>query len=244
MLLFARKILFGLFILLVLSSTVQTSSSKSLEVGILDFPPCYFAQVPDKVGGVLLGLLTKVLQRARIGYYVKAYPPKKLYKNLALGKTNIWLGSRGVPAYEKKVLYSRFSIGQVELRFYAIGQKPFPKVEKDLFGKKIITMRGYAYCGFVKFLENPQAEIRIIPAGSRREAFLMLEKGKADYLLEYKRPAEAYLKGHRIQNLRYRVFTQIDLYFVISKKTPGAERVLLCMEEAYRQLKEEGKIEF
>jgi len=72
----------------------------------------------------------------------------------------------------------------------------------------------------------------------------MLEKGKADYLLEYKRPAEAYLTGHRIQNLRFRAFTLIDLYFVISKKTPGAERVLLCMEKAYKQLKEEGKIQF
>ena len=72
----------------------------------------------------------------------------------------------------------------------------------------------------------------------------MLEKGKADYLLEYKRFAEAYLKGRRIQNLRFRAFTVIDLYFVISKKTSGAEKVLLCMEDAYKQLKEEGKLNF
>lgn len=179
----------------------------------------------------------------RTKYYHKRYPPARLYHNLASGEIHIFLGSKKVLVYEGKTLYSKLMITQIDLRVYTIGQKELPTTKEGLIGKKLITLRGYGYDGLIEFLELPENNIILNPANSHEPAFKMLEAGRVDYLLDYKKPAEKVLRNNPVQNLKFSSISKVDAYFVISKETPNAEDVLRRMEDAYMQLKDEGKIE-
>ncbi|MDM8524899.1 transporter substrate-binding domain-containing protein [Desulfococcaceae bacterium HSG8] len=212
-------------------------------MGALHFPPFYFVKSTSHVEGNLMDMITKILKRASIDYVVRGYPPKRLYKNVADGKTDIWVGNKEVPVYEGKIIHSDFPIFQVELRVYTIDDKELPSVKEELRAKNIITMRGYSYGGMIKFLEDPENKISTDPANSHKSALLKLKGGRADYLLDYKYPVSKELEKTKVKNLKYNTLFKIPLYIMVSKKTPKAEKILHRMEKAYHQLKKEGKIE-
>ena len=188
-------------------------------------------------------MITKILKRASIDYVAKDYPPKRLYKNMADGKTDIWVGVKEVPVYEGKIIHSDFPIFQIELRVYTIGDKELPSVKEELRLKNIITIRGYSYGGMIKFLEDPENKISTNPTNSHKSALLKLKAGRADYLLDYKYPVLRELETTEVNNLKYNTLVKIPLYIMVSKKTQKADEILHRMEKAYHQLKKEGEIE-
>jgi hypothetical protein len=74
---------------------------------------------------------------------IKGFPAKRLYQSLAEGTTHIWLGIKGVPDYEGRVLYSNIQTGEIEIRLYTTADKPLLKSLTELSGKRVITIRGY-----------------------------------------------------------------------------------------------------
>ena len=65
----------------------------------------------------------------------------------------------------------------------------------------------------------------------------MLQKRRADYLIDYRESAEIYLKKYPLPDLEHTVLSVVDLYFIVSRKTPDTEKVLARMEAAFRELK-------
>ncbi len=78
----------------------------------------------------MIDIVTAVLDRASINYRIKGYPAKRLYRNLASGKTNIFLGPKKVPVYEGKTLHSKFIIAEGDLRVYTMGDKELPATKE------------------------------------------------------------------------------------------------------------------
>ena len=221
----------------------QNICAEPLELGALDFPPFYFVKSSKHVEGLMIDIITKILKRASIDFIVRGYPPKRLYQNIADGKTNIWVGNKNVSVYEGKIIHSDFPIIQVELRVYTIGDKELPSKKEGLRGKNIITMRGYSYGGMIKFLEDPENKISSDPTSSHKTALLKLKAGRADYLLDFKYPVSKELETTEVENLKYSILFKIPIYIIVSKKTPNAEEILQKMVKAYHQLKKEGVIE-
>jgi hypothetical protein len=165
-----------------------------------------------------------------------AYPPKRLYQSVAAGTVNVWLGTKGVPDYDGKVLYSDFSVVDIELCAFSLGITPPARRKEDLAGHIVITIWGYAYAGLIGYLEQPENRITTYVASTHETGFSMLERGRAAYLIDYALPASQTLREHPIPGLVKSTLSIIPTYFVVSKATPDAAGVLRRIEQAYHKL--------
>jgi len=215
-----------------------------IKVGTTSFPPFYVVNQDQTASGIYLDIIEKTLQHAGLDYRLDIYPTKRLYRNLGNGGTDLFLGIKGSPEYDKNVFYSSTVISQIQMRIYAIGDTPLPETKEDLNNHKIITMRGYGYGGLVSYFSNPTNNIKVTSTSKHRASFLMLKDKRADYVINYKQPSDTALANIEIPNLKYTNFYDAKVYFIISKGTPHAEIVLKKLETAYLELIDSGELEY
>ena len=211
-----------------------------LKAGVLDFPPYYIVKNENDVRGSLAEVIRKVLDRAGFTYVLNGYPPKRLYKNIADGTVQVWLGVGGVPDYEGKVLYSDIKVEEIEVRLYTLDGKPLLRKMEDLKGKTVILQRGYGYGGLVSFLEDPRNKITPDYTDGHELAFKKLLKGRAEYLMDYRQPADAVISKERLSGVKSIPMKTLGVHFIVSKKAPDAENLLKKIDAAYLALKKEG----
>lgn len=56
--------------------------------------------------------------RRNISYQLEGFPPRRLYRNLANGTSDFWIGVKQAPDYEGKVLYGDQPIITLHLQLY------------------------------------------------------------------------------------------------------------------------------
>ena len=218
-------------------------SYASVKVGITPFPPYYSVTASGEPKGVYLEVLTKTLQAAGLNYEVESYPPKRLYNNLSNGKTDVFIGLKGSPIYHDHVIYSDTQVTRLFLRVYATGKTPLPASKEDLSGHSLGVIRGYSYGGLIRYLNDPINNIDVRSIGDHESSFRMLQKKRIDYLLNYKHPSERVLADMSFENAKYTNLLETNVYFIVSKATPGAEQLLQILEDTYQQLKDQGEFD-
>ncbi len=214
----------------------NTLNANTYRVGILHFPPYFVYEDGKELSGTLLNLLKKVLNKTGVEYPVQGFPPSRLYNNLKVGNVDIWLGIKGVKAYDKEVLYSKASPAAIDLRIFTRGDVIIPLKKKDLNGKSIIVIRGYSYGGFIDYLKNPINKIKIYPTNNHYQAIRMLKAKRANYLLDYKRPAN-WTGKVLSSDLTDKSLKTINLYFIVSKKSKDHVKLMKMIEVAYSKIK-------
>jgi polar amino acid transport system substrate-binding protein len=224
---------------------LQAADNKPLKVkvGTTSFPPFYVVNPDQTASGIYLDIIEKTLQHAGLDYQLDIYPTKRLYRNLGNGETELFLGIKGSPEYDKNVLYSSTAISQIQMRIYAVGDTPLPKTKEDINNHKIITMRGFGYGGLVSYFSNPTNNIEVTSTSKHRSSFLMLKDKRADYVINYKKPSETALASLEIPSLKYTNFYDAKVYFIVSKAVPDAKEVLMKLEQAYLELIKLGELE-
>lgn len=232
----------SIFVLLVFSSCF--TQAYGIKAGTTNFPPFYVINNNGSASGIYLDIMERTLEHAGISYRLDIYPTKRLYRNLGLGETDLFLGIKGSPEYDDNVLYSKIAISQIQMRIYAIGDTPLPSVKEDINGHKIITMRGYGYGGLVEYFEDSDNNIEVTTTSEHRSSFLMLKKKRADYVINYKHPSETALADLTIENLKYTNFYDAKVYFIVSKETPNAQEIMDKLEQAYLDLVDKNELEY
>ena len=221
----------------VLLLSAPSYAFEKMHVGFLNIPPLFEMTADNKPSGLMYDLTVKILDKAGIDYDFNAYPPKRHYQNLATGITNITMGIKGVPVYDNEVLYSKDPISNLELMLFTKGETPQIKDIKDLIGKSVIVISAYSYGGMIDFLRDPNNHITIDEAVTHETAFKKLKAGRAEYLLEYKQPAEITLKSVPIDDIKSQTLKKIDFYLIVTKKTPDAGKILEALEKAFSEIK-------
>ncbi|MFW6415000.1 MAG: substrate-binding periplasmic protein [Thermodesulfobacteriota bacterium] len=218
--------------------------AKPLEVGMLHFPPYYNIKGGDQLEGMFVDVLKKIMDEVGEEYNFKGYPPKRLYKNVATGKTDIWLGTAGKGIYDDKVLRSPEKILNIYMMAYSVGDTPPIESLADFKGKSIIKIHGYNYKGVSEYFENPDNNIEVNGARSHKKGVQMLKRGRADYLVDYKVPAEkAFNEVSGIDDLQRSQLQEVGIYFNISNKTPNNSELMDKIMNAYNKLKEQGEMD-
>ena len=234
-----RVILFSLCF-----AMTAVAQGAEIKAGSTSFPPFYIVNDDQSASGLLLDIMVKTLEHADLDYRLDIYPTKRLYKNLGLGNTHLFLGIKGSPEYDHNVLYSDTAISQIQMRIYATGNTPLPTTKEDINGHKISTMRGYGYGGLVSYFADPKNNIEVTSTTEHRASFLMLKNKRADYVINYKHPSETALKTLKIKDLKYTNFYDAKVYFIVSKETPNARQVLNKLERAYLDLVEKNELNY
>ncbi len=227
-----------------LISLPQLCLSQEIKAGTTSFPPFYVVNDDQSASGIYLDIMEQSLKHAGLSYCLDIYPTKRLYRNLGIGETHLFLGIKGSPEYDNNVLYSKTAISQIQMRIYAKGSTPLPHKKEDINNRSIITMRGYGYGGLVSYFADPKNNIEVTTTTKHRASFLMLKNNRADYVINYKHPSETALAGLKISGLKYTNFYDAKVYFIVSKETPNAEVVMKKLEQAYLDLVKLGQLEY
>ena len=237
-------LLTGLLLLaVILPSSSAWARDKTYRVGLLDFPPFAVIEKSGKYSGILVELIEKVLKKADVSYTVTPVPQKRLFHGLATGDIDVYMGIKGVPAYDGKVLFSDFPVSDVDLRVYALGGKKLPQTREALKGKKIIVIMGYGYGGLIQYLKHPANHITLDSTVTHELAFRKLKAGRADYVLDYNRPANLAIVQEGLgKAVHSHSLAHLNIYFIVSKKAPDALNLMKKMEASYLSLKEEGSL--
>lgn len=215
-----------------------------IKAGVINFPPFFIINSDQTVSGVYHDIVKKTLLRAKMKYRLDTYPTKRLYHNLKSGETELFLGIKGSPEYDKHVLYSTMAISQIQMRIYAVGNTPMPNNKEDINNHRIITLRGYSYGGLISYFTDPKNNIDVTSTSNHRSSFLMLKEQRADYVINYKHPSNAALKNLDIPGLKYSSFYNAKIYFIVSKALPNAEQILQRLEQAYLELVALGELKY
>lgn len=177
----------------------------------------------------LLRLAAVLFARADIAWHGKSYPASRMFEYLRDGRSQFSMLVKA-PSLQECCLWSKEPIASTELRVYRTAdQAPIARME-DLAGKNVIVIRGYSYAGVAGFLKDPKNDVALSVAVTHGGAFAMLDRDRADYVLDYAGPAAEILAAQPIPDAVYDVLSRLDVYLVLSKTYPDAPRVMADLE--------------
>lgn len=170
-----------------------------------------------------------LMKKAGIPWQATAYPAKRLFRNLKAGTTNFSILVRA-SSLKECCLFSKKPVYSTTLNIYTIGTNPLVKSKDELAGKSVITIRGYSYAGILKFVSDPKNDVTVYPTGTHQAAFKMLKNGRAEYLLDYESAASFILAENPIEGIKSSSISSLDIYLVLSKSYPDAEKMMKRLE--------------
>lgn len=180
-------------------------------------------------------LAEALMTRAGLPWHAMPYPARRLFNNLKNGTTHFSILVRA-SSLRESCIFSQKPVYSTKLNIYYIGDKFPVKSKQDLIGKQLITIRGYSYGGLLEFISNPDNKIFNGIAGTHKAAFQMLKNDRADYLLDYAAAADDILYESPIADITSNSISQLDIFLVLSKSYPGAEKLMVKLEEIVETL--------
>jgi len=186
----------------------------------------------EQIDGPLLRLANAVFSKAGIPWSGEPVPAARLFQNMKTGASNFTILVHA-PVLNECCLVSKKSVIGSDLRVYRIGNTPPVKSWENLRNKTVITIAGYSYGGKINFLKDPANGITIEVAQTHRSGFSMLKAGRGEYFLDYDGASEQALKLEPVPNLANDVIDRINLYFILAKSYPEAEKVMERLEAIY-----------
>ena len=187
----------------------------------------------------LLRLAATMFSKAGISWRAKSYPAARLFSYLQDGTAQFSILVKS-PSLEACCLFSAKPVATTELRAYRRANTPPIRSKEDLVGKEVIAIHGYSYAGLLTFLKDPANRIGNNSTVSHDSAFVMLERGRADYLLDYAGPATEVLAAHPVKDLEYDVVSRLDVYLILARSYPDAAVVMSHLEAIADTLSVEG----
>lgn len=179
----------------------------------------------------LLRLAAPLFERAGLPWRARTLPAARLFEYLRDGQTDFSMLVKS-PALDKCCLVSRRPVAVTELRVYRRKDRPPVTARQALAGQEVITVHGYTYGTLLAHIRDPANGVISHGTASHDAAFAMLERGRADYLLDYAGPAQEVLARQPIPDLAYDVIDRLDVHLVLSRAYPDAEATMARLEEA------------
>lgn len=218
----------------------ELSLTPPLRVGVLHIPPLAEVQSATNISGPLIHYIHRLLQSAGLAYRMEGFPARRLYRNLAAGDSQFWVGLKNVPEYQGKVLYSEQPIYNMHLRLYRLPGTPEVHQLSALQTQRLIVIRGYSYGGLLEPLKQRPIGLQWEDASTHYKALEMLQLRRGDYLLSYAEPIDQLLQQHP-RTLEHEVLQELPMYLVLSRATPHAEDLMTRLNQAADSMQRSGE---
>jgi ABC-type amino acid transport substrate-binding protein len=177
----------------------------------------------------LLTLAAELFSRAGLSWHGKSYPAARMFYSLRndSAQFSILVKARML---EECCLFSRKPVAITEVRAYHFAGTPTVVGRDSLVGLSVITVQGYSYSGLGAFINDPAHRIQNNVAQTHDAAFLMLQNGRAEVVVDYAGPAAEILAAHPLAGLQSEVIERLDVHLVLSRSYPDAEAVMARLE--------------
>lgn len=177
----------------------------------------------------LLRLAAVLFAKAGVPWHAKGYPAARMFEHLRNGSAEFSMLVKA-PVLQECCLVSRKPVARTEIRIYRSAEKAAVKSRDDLVGKRVITILGYSYGGLLTFIDDKKNGIVNNVAETHESALAMLERGRADYLIDYTGPVTEVLALHPVKNLAFDVLDRLEVHLVLSRKRVDAPQLMARLE--------------
>jgi len=216
----------------------------SVSVGFYEFPPYSYSD-SDSDGrpqGAILALTQRLLAHAGYRAELRSYPGARLYGALQDGSVQLWPGAPGKPELAAHTLETRNRLGEIVLNLYFRRDTLLPRIPEDLKGRGVILINGYTYWEHSNALINdPSLGLTHHRTGTHTAALEMLQRRRADFLLDYQAPVEQARRRLGMAELPFIQLQRMPMKLILSRHAPGAEALRDALDRAYDQLRAEGQ---
>jgi len=218
----------------------ENPDAQEIALGYIEFPPVFSTDELGNPKGLLIELAKMVIPKAGYKWTAHSRPTKRMANDIVVGDLDLWIGLSTLPEFEDTTFIGKPIVSTIELNSYWLGDKPAIHTKEDLSGKRVITLHGYSYGGWIKYIQNPVNNVTECRSFSHEQAVNMLKYDRCDYLLNYAGPMENKLKSISIDELNKNRISALEARFVVSKKTKNAQQLLEALVKAYYELVDEG----
>ena len=219
----------------------ENTEAQEIALGYIEFPPVFSTDELGNPKGLLIELAKMVIPKAGYKWTAHSRPTKRMANDIVAGDLDLWIGLSTLPEFEDTTFIGKPIVSTIELNSYWLGDKPAINTKKDLSGKRVITLHGYSYGGWIKYIHNPVNNVTECRSFSHEQAVNMLKYGRCDYLLNYAGPMENKLTSIPIDGLNKSRISALEARFVVSKKTKNAQQLLKALVKSYYELVDEGR---
>jgi len=184
-----------------------------------------------KLKNPLVCIADHIFEEVNIPWRPKDYPAARMFRNLRNGvsKFSILVNAS---ALQDCCYLSKKPVAVVDLRIFH--KKPVPPIatREQMRGKRVIAIHGYSYGGLAKYAADPANGVELIKARNHKTAFAMLKAGRGEYVIDYAEPAREILEATPIANIGSTSISQKDVFLILNKTYPEAEKVITQLEAA------------
>lgn len=220
----------------------ETAPFPKVRVSYLDFPPFTYTNESGRAAGTVNELTRQVLTAADIPHEFLEFPPKRIVRYMRTGEVDGFQGMAPSLA-DGTVLISKTELEPLQLMLYHLPGTPPKDRYEDLKGASVVTLLGYAYGPAGVFLEDPENQISNLQVHGRESAIAVLERGRADYFLDYRAAATLELGEERLQKLVQCHLLTMATHWVVRKSHLRAEQLIEVLDTTYRHLSETAAAE-
>ena len=221
-----------LFIVLFGFSSVQadeaeTQAEKGLNpviMGYMNFPPL-MEDIGGSPEGTMIDLVRKIALDQKLDVTYVHPPTTRLYQAIVRGEVHLWVGSPYTRSLRDKILYTKKPVTHADLYLFARKEHPVPVLD-ELSGKSLIVLEGYQYGALLKRITTTHRDMLILPARNRETAFDLLEKKRADYFLDYRKPNIDMFEKYSTREVQ-----SFDIHLIVSKNAPQPELLMEKLEQ-------------
>jgi polar amino acid transport system substrate-binding protein len=220
-----------------LLTQLEAARAKGLEpvkMGYIQFPPFSYTDKAGKPAGVFIDLAYELMAEYGLSYQFVEYPVARLYQEMKMGGTHLWLGTPGAPLMEGTTIVGSKPFGHIRLNIYGLpGDKP-PSLDK-LANTRLITLQGYVYGGLITKIKQLPGVTRVATP-DHLAAFSMLITGRAPYLLDFHMPGELSMAQLGITDVEITPVYNRPSFVIVSKKAPFPELLLDLMDTGVERI--------
>lgn len=214
-----------------LNIKAASAASEKLEYAYPDVSVWTTKRTPfGELKNPLLRLADELFFKAEIPWESKDYPANRMFHKLVNGNSKFSMLVKAPQLLNGCCLVSEKRVAVVELRSFSFKNHPLIIKREEFKGKKVIIIRGYSYAGLTKYIKNEKNNISYITVPNHQKAFQLLNDRKADYVIDYARPADEVLSGMYLSDLTFSTLKQSDVHLILHKSYANAEKVMKKLE--------------
>lgn len=231
-----------LVLLLVCWSSATLADSKPVvQVAFMDFPGYSQLDPSGQATGKAVELVRKLLDEAGYEAQARILPAARIWLGLESGEVHLWPGVLNKPGLDEHTLLTGRDLGQVNINLYYLPGKPTPQWPRGLRGNSLIMITNFTYTNALKnTLLDPELDLTIYKSSSHKGAVEMLQRGRGDYLLDYRAQVDvvlAQLEDVRLQHIEVAVQ---PMRLVLSRHSGFAEQLRMDLDAAFDRLRAQG----
>ncbi len=191
-----------------------------------------------KLKNPLVCIADHIFKEVNIPWRPKDYPAARMFRNLRNGASKFSI-LVNASALKNCCYLSKKPVAVVDLRIFHKEPAPPIATREQMRGKRVIAIHGYSYGGLAKYAADPANGVELLSARNHKTAFAMLKAGRGDYVIDYAEPAREILETTPIENIASTSISQNDVFLILHKTYPEAEKVIQQLETASASIPKE-----